>query len=174
MRINTLRFRLAAALLLAATAGALLHEVVIDWPRWQAWLSDGGRAPWAAWVPGGTAIVVMAVVVAVLLALWLAERWMAPLRRLLRSLETAVLSYRDGDFSVSIAADHHDELGELVRQHNALGHALRDQRQHLAQRELLLDTVVQNTPVALVLTDTRQRVAYANIAARQLGAGVRE
>jgi nitrogen fixation/metabolism regulation signal transduction histidine kinase len=111
---------------------------------------------------------VTAVVVAVLLALWLAERWMAPLRRLLRSLETAVLSYRDGDFSVSIAADHHDELGELVRQHNALGHALRDQRQHLAQRELLLDTVVQNTPVALVLTDMRQRVAYANIAARQL------
>lgn len=168
MRINTLRFRLAAALLLAASAGALLHAVVSDWPRWQAWLSNGGRAPWAAWVPGGTAIVVTAVVVAVLLALWLAERWMAPLRRLLRSLETAVLSYRDGDFSVSIAADHHDELGELVRQHNALGHALRDQRQHLAQRELLLDTVVQNTPVALVLTDTRQRVAYANIAARQL------
>jgi nitrogen fixation/metabolism regulation signal transduction histidine kinase len=168
VRINTLRFRLAAALLLAASAGALLHAVVSDWPRWQAWLSNGGRAPWAAWVPGGTAIVVTAVVVAVLLALWLAERWMAPLRRLLRSLETAVLSYRDGDFSVSIAADHHDELGELVRQHNALGHALRDQRQHLAQRELLLDTVVQNTPVALVLTDTRQRVAYANIAARQL------
>jgi len=168
VRINTLRFRLAAALLLAASAGALLHAVVSDWPRWQAWLSDGGRAPWAAWVPGGTAIVVTAVVVAVLIALWLAERWMAPLRRLLRSLETAVLSYRDGDFSVSIAADHHDELGELVRQHNALGHALRDQRQHLAQRELLLDTVVQNTPVALVLTDTRQRVAYANIAARQL------
>jgi nitrogen fixation/metabolism regulation signal transduction histidine kinase len=168
VRINTLRFRLAAALLLAAAAGALLHEAVSDWPRWQAWLSDGGRAPWSAWVPGGTSILVTAVVVAVLLALWLAERWMAPLRRLLRSLETAVLSYRDGDFSVSIAADHHDELGELVRQHNALGHALRDQRQHLAQRELLLDTVVQNTPVALVLTDTRQRVAYANIAARQL------
>jgi len=168
VRINTLRFRLAAALLLAAGAGALLHAVVRDWPRWQAWLGDGGRGPWAALVPGATVITVSAVAIAVLLALWLAERWMAPLRRLLRSLETAVLSYRDGDFSVSIAADHHGELGELVRQHNALGHALRDQRQHLAQRELLLDTVVQNTPVALVLTDTRQRVAYANIAARQL------
>jgi two-component system nitrogen regulation sensor histidine kinase NtrY len=36
------------------------------------------------------------------------------------------------------------------------------------QRELLLDTVVQNTPVALVLTDSGGRVAYANIAARHL------
>jgi two-component system nitrogen regulation sensor histidine kinase NtrY len=79
-----------------------------------------------------------------------------------------VLSYRDGDFSVSIVATRDDELGDLVRQHNALGHALREQRQHLAQRELLLDTVVQNTPVALVLTDPRQRVVYANIASRQL------
>jgi signal transduction histidine kinase len=33
---------------------------------------------------------------------------------------------------------------------------------------LLLDTVVQNTPVALVLTDGGGRVAYANIAARHL------
>src|SRR6185295_18571329 len=63
---------------------------------------------------------------------------------------------------------HGGELGALVQQHNTLGHALRDRRQHLAQRELLLGTVVQNTPVALVLTDLRQRVAYANIAARQL------
>jgi nitrogen fixation/metabolism regulation signal transduction histidine kinase len=36
------------------------------------------------------------------------------------------------------------------------------------QRELLLDTVVQNTPVALVLTDASGRVAYANIASRHL------
>jgi len=91
-----------------------------------------------------------------------------PLRGLLRERAGAVLSYPDGDFSSSIAADRSDELGDLVRQHNALGHALREQRQHLAQRELLLDTVVQNTPVALVLTDTAGRVAYANIAARQL------
>jgi two-component system nitrogen regulation sensor histidine kinase NtrY len=48
---------------------------------------------------------------------------------------------------------------------------LREQRQHLAQRELLLDTVVQNTPVALVLVDARGRVAYANIAARHLLGG---
>src|SRR5690606_39773815 len=64
--------------------------------------------------------------------------------------------------------DRRDELGELIRMHNALGQTLREQRQHLVQRELLLDTVVQNTPVALVLTDAIGRVAYANIASRHL------
>jgi len=148
MRLNTLRLRLVLALLGAAAAGALLQAALHEWPL-----------PW-----GG----LMAAAAAVLPALWLATRLLAPLRRLVRSLEGAVLSYRDGDFSVSIAATRDDELGDLVRQHNALGHALREQRQHLAQRELLLDTVVQNTPVALVLTDPRQRIVYANIAARQL------
>ncbi|MFN3304841.1 MAG: sensor histidine kinase, partial [Roseateles sp.] len=37
-----------------------------------------------------------------------------------------------------------------------------------AQRELLLDTVVQNTPTALVLTGPGDKVAIANLAARQL------
>jgi nitrogen fixation/metabolism regulation signal transduction histidine kinase len=91
-----------------------------------------------------------------------------PVSRLLRALEGAVASYRDGDFSFSIAANRRDELGKLIRMHNELGHTLREQRQHLAQRELLLDTVVQNTPVALVLTDASGRVAYANIASRHL------
>ena len=36
------------------------------------------------------------------------------------------------------------------------------------QRELLLDTVVQNTPTALLLTDPRERVVYGNLAAREL------
>lgn len=107
-------------------------------------------------------------VLALPLSIWLAGRVMHPLSRLLRALEGAVASYRDGDFSFSIAATRGDELGELIRMHNALGQTLREQRQHLAQRELLLDTVVQNTPAALVLTDATGRVTYANIAARHL------
>jgi two-component system, NtrC family, nitrogen regulation sensor histidine kinase NtrY len=38
----------------------------------------------------------------------------------------------------------------------------------LVQRELLLDTVVQHTPVALILVDPSGRVVYANLAARHL------
>jgi two-component system nitrogen regulation sensor histidine kinase NtrY len=46
---------------------------------------------------------------------------------------------------------------------------LREQRLDLVQRELLLDTMVQNTPVAMLLVATAQRpIVYANLAARQL------
>ena len=154
MRPVSLRTRLLLTLVAALGAGAALHAAVL--------------AALARWGGHAALLVGAAAVLALLLAAWGASRLVAPLKRLLRSLESAVLSYRDGDFSVSISDDHGGELGTLVGHHNALGHALRDQRQHLAQRELLLDTVVQNTPVALVLTDVRQRVAYANIAARQL------
>ncbi|MBL8278448.1 MAG: sensor histidine kinase [Pelomonas sp.] len=99
---------------------------------------------------------------------WLAAFWLSPLLRLTRALEGAVLSYRDGDFSLNLAPDGPRELALLTRLHAELGLALREQRQHLAQRELLLDTVVQNTPVALVLTAPSERIAIANLAARQL------
>jgi nitrogen fixation/metabolism regulation signal transduction histidine kinase len=61
-----------------------------------------------------------------------------------------------------------DELGDLMKAHNELAGALRAQRAHLVQRELLLDTVMQNSPLALVLVDAHERIAYANIAARHL------
>jgi nitrogen fixation/metabolism regulation signal transduction histidine kinase len=100
--------------------------------------------------------------------LWVA-RWMArPVRRLLRGLSGAVASYRDGDFSFSLAVDSQDELGKLAQAHNELGRALREQRAQLTQRELLLDTVTQNSPVALLLLDPHQRVVYANLAARHM------
>lgn len=103
-----------------------------------------------------------------LLAWWAARRALRPVRRLLRALAGAVASYRDGDFSFSLRIDRDDLLGELQHAHNELGRALREQRSHLVQRELLLDTVTQNSPVALVLVDAHQRIAYANIAARHL------
>jgi len=100
--------------------------------------------------------------------LWLAARVMRPIQQLLRALSGTVASYREGDFSLSLVADRDDELGELMTAHNELAAALREQRAHLVQRELLLDTVMQNSPVALVLVDAHERIAYANIAARHL------
>jgi nitrogen fixation/metabolism regulation signal transduction histidine kinase len=93
---------------------------------------------------------------------------MRPIEQMLRALSSTVASYREGDFSLSLVADRDDELGELIAVHNELAAALRQQRAHLVQRELLLDTVMQNSPVALVLVDANERIAYANIAARHL------
>jgi nitrogen fixation/metabolism regulation signal transduction histidine kinase len=129
-----------------------------------AWLAQALHSPLRGWL--GTAIVAAPVV------LWLAARLTRPVRQVLRALTGMVASYREGDFSMSLAADRKDELGELLTEHNELAAALRTQRAHLVQRELLLDTVMQNSPVAMVLVDAHGRVAFANIASRQLlGAG---
>jgi nitrogen fixation/metabolism regulation signal transduction histidine kinase len=87
---------------------------------------------------------------------------------LFRALTGTVTSYKDGDFSFSLHWPQNDELSDLVIAHNELGDVLRQQRLDLVQRELLLDTMVQNTPVAMLLVSESGPIVYANIAARQL------
>ena len=165
--LNTLRNRLALGLVLMGAAALALHAALSLWPLppLLALLGHAAPAPWSPAALGLTGLLLLP------LAGWLAAYLSAPLARLLRALESAVLSYRAGEFGSSIAAEAPGaslEMQALMRLHSELGQALREQRQHLAQRELLLDTVVQNTPVALVLTDAAERVVFANIAARQL------
>ncbi|MGN6228804.1 sensor histidine kinase [Dyella sp. KULCS107] len=170
-RLHSLEGRLSLLLLLAGLVGVLVYAGVTEWPLPQAlaWLHTDLKVGAEPPVRMGFVVgLVISMAVLVPIALWMAAVVMSPVSRLLRALEGSVASYRDGDFSISLAVDRRDELGELISMHNALGQTLRDQRQHLVQRELLLDTVVQNTPVALVLTDAGGRVAYANIAARHL------
>ncbi len=95
-------------------------------------------------------------------------RWaVRPTLSLFRALDGTVASYRDGDFSFGLSWRGNDELGDLVRTHSLLGDALREQRLGLIQRELLLDTMVQNTPVAMVLVDPSGRITFGNLAARR-------
>ena len=94
-----------------------------------------------------------------------------PILSLFRALEGTVTSYKDGDFSFGLHWAQNDELADLVAAHNALGNVLREQRLALVQRELLLDTMVQNTPVAMLLVGDQASgaaIVYANLAARQL------
>ena len=168
--MGSLKQKLFQLLLFGVAMALAIHAALTLWPlpQFAAWMGWPPLLDWAAF--GLSLLLTMP------LLLLLSRSFLAPLARLLRALEGAVLSYREGDFSMSIAAPARTaglELGELLRLHGELGQALREQRRHLAQRELLLDTVVQNTPVALVLTDAQDRVAIANIAARQLLAGGR-
>ncbi len=150
MRLSSLEGKLALLLFGSAVAAALLAAALTDWT---------GR-PWQ-----GAGIAVAACLAPLA---WAAHASMQPIRRLLRALSGSVASYRDGDFSISLRTRRHDELGQLIEAHNELGHALREQRQNLVQRELLLDTVVQHSPTALLLTDASDRIVYANLAARHL------
>ena len=101
-------------------------------------------------------------------AAFLARAMLRPLLAMLRALGGTVISYRDGDFSFGLHWKRNDEMHDLVEAHNALGAVLREQRLDLVQRELLLDTMVQHTPVAMMLIDAAGKVVFANVAARQL------
>lgn len=138
---------LAAGLaLLGAGLGVALHRQLGDWP------------------------VALAVASAVTLplAVWVVARWAGPVSRLLQALSDASSSLKDGDFSMSVASHRPDELGELAGHYNRMGELLRRERQNLFQRELLLDTVIQSSPLALVLTDGADHVIYSNTVARRM------
>jgi two-component system, NtrC family, nitrogen regulation sensor histidine kinase NtrY len=130
-------------------------------------LAAASTALLTQWLPAWAAGAIAATVVGTLVGtvIW---RTVSPLRALFRALAGTVASYRDGDYSFGITWDKYSDLVELVNAHNALGDALREQRLSLVQRELLLDTMVQNTPVAMVLVDESQRIVLGNLAARKL------
>ena len=134
-------------------------------------------------------LVVVAIAATLAAARWIADPWVAgavvaglllpttivvmrgpltPVFAMFRALAGTVTSNRDGEFAFSLAWPKNDELGDLVAAHNELGDALRHQRVALVQRELLLDTMVQNTPVAMLLFDPGRHVVYGNVAARKL------
>ena len=167
--MHSLRVRLTLLLLLAAALAALVHAALTVWPLPPLLATADRVLGWKlpAPAPLGAAALVLTAILCLPIFLLMASTTTAPLSRLLRALQGAVLSYREGDFSMSISAQGRGELGELLRLHAALGMSLREQRRELAQRELLLDTVVQNTPLALLLCAEDGTVVYANIAARQ-------
>jgi nitrogen fixation/metabolism regulation signal transduction histidine kinase len=150
MRLVSLEGKLTAALAATLVAAAALAAAATQWFA-------------SAWVGAAAAVFVLA-----LPALIFARALAQPVAALIRALSGSVVAFRDGDFSFSIGSKRGDEVGDLVNAHNELGRVLRDERQHLFQRELLLDTVVQNTPTALALVEEGGHVVYANIAARQL------
>ena len=98
----------------------------------------------------------------------LAQRYLTQRQRLIKTLEHGFLSFNDGDFSISLAIDpgcDHQQLFELF---NQTGEKLRLERQHLYQREMLLDKVLSASPVATILVDQREKVVFCNQAAQQV------
>jgi two-component system, NtrC family, nitrogen regulation sensor histidine kinase NtrY len=150
IRRSSLVWRLAfvASVLVAMGVGATL--LLLDWLR-------------DPLLSGAIALAVVAPI-AILVVL----RMLAPPTAMFRALAGTVTSYRDGDFAFSLAWNKNDELGDLVTAHNDLGETLRKQRESLVHRELLLDTMVQNTPVAMLLCDQRGHIVYGNLSARTL------
>ena len=143
--------RLGLAAALVGIAAVFVTAVLLDW----------------LWTDPLSAIALSALVMAP--AAWFVIRsQLQPMLAMFRALGGTVSSYRDGDYSFGLHWDRDDEIGDLVQSHNALGDVLREQRLGLVQRELLLDTMVQNTPVAMLLVQDTGTIVFSNVAARQL------
>ena len=155
MARGSLRGRTAAALGLSAALAASVTALTVR----------ALGAPLAA---------LAGLVAALLLSLWLARRVTRPWTQVVRAVRDGISSLRDHDFSVSIGATPDAEMTALTEAYNSLGDLLRRERLDLYQRELLLDTVIQTSPLSLVLTDAAERVVYSNVTARQLLRGGRK
>jgi nitrogen fixation/metabolism regulation signal transduction histidine kinase len=147
--------RVAAAVALATLVTSGVGVVSVRWLEWQLALPL-------------TALLCLPI------ALWLGRQATHPWTSTVKALKDGVASLEDHDFSLSIGKSANDELGELVTSYNALAGLLRRERLDLHQRELMLDTVIQTTPLALVLTNANGRIVFSNIAARQLLHGGRK
>ena len=140
--------RLTAALCAAlGTAGAA------------AWLLREQSGFAAALLPAVAAL--GAGVVACRLLLGRAPGFLAALRDSLESLF-------EGDYTVRLDEGRSGAFHPLAARFNALAASLRVSRSDVYQKELLLETVLETAPSAMLVCDEADRVVIANSAAREL------
>jgi nitrogen fixation/metabolism regulation signal transduction histidine kinase len=148
------RFSLAgrlAALVAATVTASVLIAVVI------------GRIGWSVPLTAS-----LALLVTLPLALLATRNFSSRITRSLMALLDGVRGFRDEDFSLRLAVRGRDEISELIGVYNEMGDVLRSQRTDTVQKEMLLDTILQGSPTAIILTNPAERVVYANRAAREL------
>ena len=109
--------------------------------------------------------------IGLILALVTARVATSPARQALRALHDGVTGFAESDFATRLAAPSPDEVGDLVAVFNRMGAVLREERAELIQRELLLDTLLQGAPMAILLMDQRQRIVFGNAACRRVFEG---
>src|SRR5690242_14888735 len=127
--IVSMRFSLEGKLTLFGFGLLLIVAALV------AWLAGRLGSPWLAFIIG--------ISVAAPLAALGARHFMRPVAGTLRAVGDGIASLSDRDFSISIGSGREIELAALVEGYNRLGNVLREERQSLYQRELLLDTVIQ-------------------------------
>lgn len=88
--------------------------------------------------------------------------------QILQTLRHGLRNLQDGDFSISLAdkiANKSQSQSEVLALFNQVTDKLRQEKQSLYQRELLLDKVVNASDVVTVLVNHRDTIIFANRAA---------
>lgn len=141
--------------ILASTTVALLIGTTLSWL-----LVNLGLNAMPSWALG----LILGIFVNITLIRWV----LRPLTTTLKSLQGGLLNFRDGDFSISLVPPRDTALSQITNLYNEIGEHLRRERAHIYQRELLLDTVIQSSPQALILVDQSDHIIYSNSSAKKL------
>ncbi|HEY7373265.1 MAG TPA: PAS domain-containing protein, partial [Polyangia bacterium] len=147
----TIRTRLTLVVVLSTVAGAL-----VGWLLRAHALTSGAFAGGVA----GAAV-----------ATFMLSRLLVtdPATSILQAVSDGLLSFSEREYGMRLAAPNADAvLGDLVRRFNKLGEALRTEHNDRYQREILLETVLETTAMAVILCNEAMRIVYANGAAREL------
>lgn len=105
--------------------------------------------------------------ITLLIGIW-QVRGLQTLDREIQAINLHANSLRDNAFNMSVNKDVLSEFLPLAETLTNMSDHLQQERANLYQREMLLDTVLQTSPSALILTDEQDRVILCNPAARQL------
>lgn len=112
--------------------------------------------------------ILFSVTIVLVVAVWSAGFLAAPLRELHDDLGNALRAARDGDHSLRLAARGSGDVAELKRLYNELADAVRSDRYAIQSKEILLDTILQRSPMGIVLLNAADRIVYSNLSARDL------
>lgn len=122
------------------------------------------------WVHDPARVNVVSTVLSLLAVAVTAAIVLHPVGVFLRALDSGLLGLRERDYGLRLALDRRTggELAHLAARFNALGDALRSERNDLYQKEILLATVVESAPTAIVLVDEAGVVVLDNATARDV------
>ncbi|WP_285163189.1 sensor histidine kinase [Shewanella goraebulensis] len=131
-------------------------------------LAVSGLCGWGIWFSFGPEQLWLAIVVSAGICFLISMRLTSTLSDSLSALEVGLLNFKDNEFSVSLHGYGEPQLDSIADLYNQASEKLRNERQFIYQRELMLDKVIQNSPNIMLLVDDQQRIIYANDAARHL------
>ena len=89
-------------------------------------------------------------------------------QRQLATLFEGVKSFKDGDFTIRVVTEGDHHMQQLLQVYNSLADNLKQQKQALNQKELLLDSIIQASPMATILFNPYKQVVYHNRQANEL------
>lgn len=152
------RFSLSGRVTLVTIANAIVSSILVFLGlRVAAALEMRAVAGWA-----------LALLVGVPVAVWSGRKVARRVVGTLEGLDDGVRALRDGDFSMRLAVDGNDEVADIKQLYNEVADVMRAERNEIYQKELLLDTILQRTPIGVVLLNPADRIIYSNAIAREL------